>query len=564
MSLPRTRRAVFCLLLTALTVAGLAAPAGAEETPPEGVRVVVVGGSGVISAHVTGHFLGCLGREVDRIAGRDRYATAAAMSRDRFATTTAVVLARGDHFPDALAGGPLAARLGAPLLLTRSTSIPGITLDEIRRLGATTVYVLGGPGAISDSVATQLEAEGLTVIRLAGSDRYGTAAAIAAESHPNGADTVYLALGTSFVDALPAAPAAYHSDAPMLLTASDALPGTTIAALLALDPTRVVVIGGTGSVSAAVAAELAAYTDVVDRIAGSNRFHTAELLAQVAFPTASTVYLTVSDNFPDGLAAAGLATDGPILYVEKNAVSGHTAQETSRHAGGDCGDYRPRRMSSFTTYHACCENRVTNIHIIADTLNGYILDPGATLSVNEYVGQRTEAKGYLRDGAIIGGKVYCCDHWLNVGGGVSQYATTLFNAIFFGSYEIVKHRPHSIWFSRYPMGREATIGWTAPDLVFTNDTLEPVEIRSHYTSRSITVELWGDNGGRSSAAYRSGSATTADGGTVTSYRTITYADGSQITQSWTHKYRGKGSDDDGGGGGGGEEPPPPPPGPVPQ
>lgn len=112
------------------------------------------------------------------------------------------------------------------------------------------------------------------------------------------------------------------------------------------------------------------------------------------------------------------------------------------------------------------------------------------------------------------------------------------------------------------MGREATIGWTAPDIVFSNDTDESVEIRSHYTSRSITVELWGDNGGRSSRAVRTGSATTADGGTVTSYRIMTHPDGSETTESWTHKYKGKGSD--GGGGGGGEPPPPPPPpGPTP-
>lgn len=116
------------------------------------------------------------------------------------------------------------------------------------------------------------------------------------------------------------------------------------------------------------------------------------------------------------------------------------------------------------------------------------------------------------------------------------------------------------------MGREATIGWAAPDIVFRNDTKEPVEIRSRYTSGSITVELWGDNGGRSSRAERIGSATTADGGTVTTRRIMTHADRSVTVESWTHKYKGKGSDDPGGGGGGGGQPPPPPPppGPTPQ
>ena len=179
---------------------------------------------------------------------------------------------------------------------------------------------------------------------------------------------------------------------------------------------------------------------------------------------------------------------------------------------------------------------MTNIHLIADATNGAVVAPGAVFSLNGRVGQRTAAKGYVPAGAIINGELYCCDHPANIGGGTSQFATTLYNAIFFGAYEDVYHRPHSIWFSRYPMGREATLGWTGPDVQFRNDTATPVMIRARHTSTSITVELWGNKEGRKVSTYLSGNATTDDGGLVRTDRTITYADGTSKTESWWHRY----------------------------
>ena len=158
-------------------------------------------------------------------------------------------------------------------------------------------------------------------------------------------------------------------------------------------------------------------------------------------------------------------------------------------------------------------------------------------------GQRTEGKGYVAAPAIINGAPYCCDHPANIGGGTSQFATTLYNAIFFGAYEDVDHRPHSIWFSRYPMGREATLGWTSPDVKFRNDTSAPLTIVATHTASSVTVELWGWNDSRRVSTRREGTATTADGGVVRVYRTITYADGTSSTQSWWHKYNPLNPDD---------------------
>ena len=213
--------------------------------------------------------------------------------------------------------------------------------------------------------------------------------------------------------------------------------------------------------------------------------------------------------------------------------------------------FRPRVIGEFTTDHKCCESRVTNIHTIADAVDGAVVPAGETWSLNDHVGQRTEAKGYVPAGAINAGELVA-----EVGGGTSQFATTLYNAIFFAGLEDVYHRPHSIYFSRYPLGREATLGWTLPDVVFRNDTDNPVTIDTSYTDTSITVRLIGANGRREVATTTTGSATTSGGGSATVTRTIYFQDGSSTFEKWTHFYNPMVSDD--------PEPPPPPPEPPPE
>jgi VanW like protein/Putative peptidoglycan binding domain len=142
-------------------------------------------------------------------------------------------------------------------------------------------------------------------------------------------------------------------------------------------------------------------------------------------------------------------------------------------------------VSEFTTNHPCCESRVTNIQTMADAVTGYYMVPGETLSFNEYIGPRTREKGYVAAGAIRGG--HMTDE---VGGGVSQFVTTMFNAAFFGGLELDEYQSHSVYFSRYPFGREATLSVPGPDLVLTNTTDYPVLIWPTYDSNSITVTLY--------------------------------------------------------------------------
>lgn len=143
------------------------------------------------------------------------------------------------------------------------------------------------------------------------------------------------------------------------------------------------------------------------------------------------------------------------------------------------------QVSSFTTPHACCETRVENIHRMADIVDDYYLLPGESLSLNEYVGPRTEENGFVPAGAIRRGHLI-----LEVGGGVSQFATTIFNAAYFAGLDFDEYRSHTIYFSRYPYGREATISNPAPDLIIRNTTPYPVLIDTSYTDTSITVSMY--------------------------------------------------------------------------
>ncbi len=215
------------------------------------------------------------------------------------------------------------------------------------------------------------------------------------------------------------------------------------------------------------------------------------------------------------------------------------------------------KVSEFTTFHPCCQARVTNIHIFADLVDGAIVMPGEEFSLNEYAGQRTIERGFLPAPTIIGGKLED-----TVGGGVSQFATTFYNAVFYGGYEDVTHRAHSYYFSRYPEGIEATISWPAPDLVFRNDTDAAVLIKTEYTDESITVKFFGDNGGRQVQGIVSDRYGWTDppveyvanpdrdpadgervlvkgarGWSVNVTRVITYPDGTKTEESWTVRYR---------------------------
>jgi putative cell wall-binding protein len=201
-----------------------------------------VGGTAVISANVEQQ-VAALGPAVKRLAGANRYETAKAVSSEVFPAATAVVIAFGENFPDALVGAAAAGLNGYPVLLTGRDQLPQATIDELERLSPGMIYVIGGTAVISDTVAAELGKYG-TVARYAGPDRYATAAAVAAKFFPS-AKRAFLASGNNFPDALVAAAAGGFLDAPVLLVTHDAIPQATSDRLDAMMPDHIWLTGGT-------------------------------------------------------------------------------------------------------------------------------------------------------------------------------------------------------------------------------------------------------------------------------------------------------------------------------
>ncbi len=152
-------------------------------------------------------------------------------------------------------------------------------------------------------------------------------------------------------------------------------------------------------------------------------------------------------------------------------------------------------LGTFTTMHACCQPRVINIQRMARTVDGTVIAPGETFSLNGIIGRRTKAKGYVSAPFILDGELS-----EDIGGGVSQFATTTFNAAFFAGVALDSHQAHSFYISRYPPGREATVNFPGIDLRWTNNTAGPIVVRTSTDSGSVTVALFGRGDGRSVTA----------------------------------------------------------------
>lgn len=151
-----------------------------------------------------------------------------------------------------------------------------------------------------------------------------------------------------------------------------------------------------------------------------------------------------------------------------------------------------RLIGTFTTYYVPGQPRVTNIRKMAGTVDGTVIPAGGTFSLNDIVGERTEAKGYVEAPFIAEGNKL----EPSVGGGVSQFSTTMYNAAYFAGLQLDEHTAHSLFIDRYPAGRESTLNFGSIDLKWTNDTKTPILVRASSTETSVTVRLYGDNGGR--------------------------------------------------------------------
>lgn len=261
---------------------------------------------------------------VQRFGGRDRYATAIAMSASYPRGVPVLYVARGDSYPDALSAAPAAAAGGGPLLLVTTTTLPATVKTEIERLRPDKIVVVGGTGSVNAAVYGQLAElvpSPTDITRQGGANRYASSRLIVDRAFGEaGVDRVYLATGRDFPDALSASAAAGANNAAVILVdgLAGGLDAETVALITKLNPRDIVLAGGTGVVSAGIeaAAKVLRPGAGTQRLRGADRFATSLALNNDGFGASETVYFATGYNFPDALAGAPLAgANGAPLYV---------------------------------------------------------------------------------------------------------------------------------------------------------------------------------------------------------------------------------------------------------
>jgi putative cell wall-binding protein len=271
-----------------------------------------------------------------RLAGANRFETSAAVSFDTFSGNADVAyVANAYNFPDALSGAAVAGVKGAPVLLTRADTLSDAIRMELDRLQPAKIVLLGGTGAVSNTVKTQLA--GYTtggIQRLGGANRFETSALISQTSFSPGVPVAYVANAYKFPDALSGAAAAGKLGGPVLLTAATSLPAAIATELDRLNPAKIVILGGAAAVTDGVEAQLASYTSgPVERYAGANRFETSAAISAHTFePNVPVVYLANAYNFPDALSGAAAAgtLGGPVLLTAAGSLSPAVEAELTR------------------------------------------------------------------------------------------------------------------------------------------------------------------------------------------------------------------------------------------
>ena len=273
----------------------------------------------------------------ERLAGASRIETAIKASQRAFPTPGSagtVVIASAFGWADALPGSALGGAVDGPLLLVNQNDVPSNVRAEIRRLGATKAYILGGTAVLTDDVIFDLTIDlGLTAKRLGGTNRYDTARKIASEvlSLEGSVDTAFVATGDTFADALSASSIAAAMKAPILLTQKTSLPSETKSALSAVGPDTIVVCGGTGVVSNSVETALGSYASSVIRKSGTSRYDTSKSVvewgeSQLAPSGPTGLFLATGTNYPDALSGGVLAGTAdaqwrPLMLTDPTSLS---------------------------------------------------------------------------------------------------------------------------------------------------------------------------------------------------------------------------------------------------
>jgi vancomycin resistance protein YoaR len=263
------------------------------------------------------------------------------------------------------------------------------------------------------------------------------------------------------------------------------------------DPAALVPVSGAGPATSSVEATVPVALGVY--------FSAAQLakalghgLSTLGRPARDARFDTVDGNVTIIPSQVGLGPDIKALARDLTGTlrSGHVARAATMRLGQTVPALTTEkaramgikeRLSTFSTdFDPDNKPRVNNIRTLAKAIDGSLIPPGGTWSLNGKVGERTAAKGYSEANAIVNGKLVP-----QLGGGICQVATTVFNAIFFSGEPVVERQNHSFYIKHYPLGRDATVNWGGTDLRFRNDTSSWILIKTNTKTASVVVSLYG-------------------------------------------------------------------------
>lgn len=271
--------------------------------------------------------------EIERIGGKDRDDTSRKIADRFFGQSKYVIVARNDEYPDALTASLLARILDCPILLNNPKYLEKETKEEIIRLGAKDIILVGQENALSKEVKTELDKlDQDKAERIGGEDRYETSALLAKRVAGliGGVDQAIMASGEDFPDALASAPLSGKKVAPILLTQKESLPKSVDAMIKELKIKTVDIAGGNKAVATSLEKALPKLTKRYD---GDNRYDTAALIANDVRTSPSQVYLASGEVFPDALTIGPVAakTEDPILLSRKSVLPKETQDYMKKH-----------------------------------------------------------------------------------------------------------------------------------------------------------------------------------------------------------------------------------------
>lgn len=270
---------------------------------------------------------------ITRLAGVDRYATAAEIAKEGWGQADYAVLAYGENFPDALSAGVLAQKYNAPILLTKSNDLPDVTKQTLINLQVKQVFIIGGTVVIPESIETQLQGMGIVTMRIAGYDRYDTAVKIAQQL--NMPSELIVTTGEDYPDALSVAPIAASKEIPIILVPKDNLPDVVKNYIATLNVSKTYIMGDSGIISDSVFNQLMN----PERIVGANKYERNIAINQKFASDFNTdsICLATGEGFADALTGALYASKvkAPLILVNNSSLAAAKTYYKNRYANAN-------------------------------------------------------------------------------------------------------------------------------------------------------------------------------------------------------------------------------------